>query len=197
MEYKTLVVSGAAISGKTTVIEEVSKTLKKQGRVVFTLSETATELLKAGFDPSSNRLLFQKSLFELQLTREQNYREHISSLENETAKNALLILDRALLDGETYISESDFSSIVSQQGLTKKKILESYDAVIQLQYASCFYGKKGNEFRIETSITECIMQDRLLKLAYASHACYRYVASESDIKKKIKNTLAVIEELHL
>lgn len=191
----TIVITGAASSGKTSIMRELSCQLKSQDILVYTLQETATELLESGFSSRINKKLFQSSLFDFQLSRECIYREYISSFINKTA---VLLIDRSLLDGAVYISDEDFHDIISKYGMTRQSILARYDAVIQLQSSVLvedYQQTKNNEYRQEISAEECIAQDRMLKELYHNHSNYEYIKAEADFETKLANAAFTVQEI--
>ena len=190
-----IVITGAASSGKTTVIKMLSKQMASEGIPVFTLQETATELLESGFNTATDKKLFQSSLFDFQFSKERIYREYIASFAKE---KAVLLIDRSLLDGAVYISDEDFSDIIFKYGLTKKSILARYDAVIQLQtsaFVTDYSRSDNNEYRIEESAEECIGQDKKLKELYLTHDNYSYVKSEADFDAKFNRVCSIVKSL--
>lgn len=190
-----IVVTGSASSGKTSVLDRLSADLSRMGYRVFVLSETATELLKAGFDCTTQTFLFQKTLFSLQHAREQIYRSYITAY---PAERAVLLLDRALPDGAVYIDRTRFQEILSLFGFTCETLLRRYDAVIQLQPSAVVteYEKESNNaYRVETDARECFRQDEALRALYAAHPRYRYVEARQDMEEKYRDVLRIVQGL--
>lgn len=192
---KTIVITGSAASGKSKIIRKLACTLTNKGFSVFILPETATELLEAGFDSSSNKMQFQTTLFDLQLEKEIIYQNHIEKLYDNSA---VLLLDRGLADGAVYIAPNDFEEIIRRHNLTVRSILQRYDSVIQLQpcVMVCEYSRDSNNaFRVEKSGKECLEQDEKLKQLYSAHRHYYYVDAEEDINIKFENVLKIITKI--
>ena len=189
---KTIVLTGAAASGKTKIINMLLSDLLHNGYDALMLSETATEMMRGGFPARRRVVLFQKTLFDLQYARENAYMEYLESVSDDS----VCLLDRSLADGSIYTARSDYVRFASRYGLTLESILDRYDAVIQLQPSVlvCEYDRESNNnVRLETSGAECLTQDEALRGLYSAHRNYFYVAAEINFDDKYKNVLKIVE----
>lgn len=187
----TICITGCAASGKSTIVQKLQNDLREITALdLIVLPETATELLQAGFSSSSNKLLFQRKLFQLQLAKELVYRNYVL----ETRRPALLLLDRSALDGKIYLEPSEFESILLENNITVNEILKSIDIVIQLAPAPAYNREKNNAYRLESSVDEILEQDRDLKRVYSVHPNYHYIESTVDFQEKYDRVLKIIED---
>ena len=110
---KKIVLTGGPSAGKTTVINELRKSLEIQGYKVICVSETASELIKAGFIPYGDEKYtadFQELVLKQQLAKEENYE---SMMDKTYEKDSIIIYDRALLDNAAYWdNQKDFDYLL-------------------------------------------------------------------------------------
>ena len=191
----TIVITGSASSGKSSILKALAMKLRSEGVPVITFQETATELLESGFNVNINKKLFQSSLFDFQLSKERIYREYMAS---SAIGKSVFLIDRGLLDGAIYINDEAFSDIIFKYGFTAESILARYDAIIQLQpsaFVTDYNKSVNNESRMEDSAEECFIQDKKLQKLYLSHRNYHYVKSEKSLETKLENVLSIIKNI--
>ncbi len=164
-----LVITGGPCAGKSSALQRLPQDLAKMGLPCFVLPETATELLHAGMHPAKIGVVpFQRTLLHLQLERERIYSEMASSL----TPKPILLCDRGIIDGKAYMQNEDFTTILSEIGLTEDDVLSSYDAVFYMESTALqfpkAYNNANNNTRMET-VQEAVFVDRSLYQVWEKH----------------------------
>lgn len=110
-----IVLTGGPAAGKTTLISRILKEFKQEdGWRVITIPETATDLISGfGIKPFGNcvsMLDFQYFVIEDQLHKEKLALKAARMVPEE---KVLVIYDRALLDDKAYITDDEFTDILT------------------------------------------------------------------------------------
>lgn len=181
-----IALTGGPCSGKTEALKYLKNKLVPLGVEVFTLSETATELIKSGYTPkSAGSFEFHSRLFEMQLNKENELEENAR---NSKAKTAAIICDRGLLDNRAYVTAQDFERYSGKFGLNEDLIRCSYDAVFHLVTAADgaqdFY-TLDNSVRSETP-TQAIELDQKLLALYTGAPHLRIIDNSTDFEHKLE-----------
>ena len=139
---RKIVLTGGPAGGKTTLTSRLVKELSSIGYRVFIVPEAATELISGfGIKPFGNCL----SMFDFQyfVVSSQLHKEKLAAEAAQLVPEdkILIICDRGVMDDKAYVSQKEFTQVISRFHITEKEILESYDAVIHLVSSS-----KGAEF---------------------------------------------------
>lgn len=195
---KRIVITGGPCAGKTSAIPLLRKRLTEEGYNVIVLSETATELISGGIAPWTleSRTDFQRTLYRLQRSREEIYNSSLPFLNDQ--QKIIILFDRGLLDGETYISAEDFADIMSEHHDTRDSVYARYDAVIHMESLAksgegLFNGKKDNNpVRIE-NMEEASMLDDRIKETWSGHHSYYFIGNEASFSKKFDRLFSVIK----
>lgn len=186
-----IVLTGGPCAGKTTLISRINQIFSLKGYRIFTVNETATELINNGLKPFGDCVdmkTFQGFVLDTQLAKEKTY---IKAAEFVKEDKVLIIFDRGLLDNKAYISDEYFSSLVHARGLTESKLRNSYDLVIHLVTAA-----KGapeaynldNAARTE-GIEEAIKLDERTCQCWVGHRHLRIIDNSNNFEAKMKKAL--------
>jgi len=106
-----VLLTGGPCAGKTTALAAISQDLTQLGYKVLVVPEAATMIMKGGAMIVSSDfteqqgLMFQKSLMRLQIALEDTFLEIAQMIKNQPV---VLLIDRGLLDGSAYVSESNW-----------------------------------------------------------------------------------------
>lgn len=182
MIYK-YVLAGAPSSGKTEGIEFLQKSLYLKDYKVYSIQETATELIKSGVDRDS--LQFPYYNYSLMLYKELLLEKNATI----NKENAIILCDRGRMDPKAYRGEEVFNSILRQYpGTTEESVLNSYDGVLFLQTLA---GSKADdkyrqdEIRTETPEMACSLQDSLFEV-WKKHKKFIYIPTYKNFEEKLK-----------
>ena len=115
-----IVLTGGPAAGKTTLISRILKEFKQEeGWKVITIPETATELISGfglgPFEGCMSMLDFQYFVIGDQLHKE---KLALRGAETVPEENVLIIYDRAVLDDKAYITDEEFTHVLSSLRLT-------------------------------------------------------------------------------
>jgi len=195
-KIKKIVLTGGPCAGKTTVFEAIADNLRNKGYYVITIGETATELIKNNFLPSSNKehiLMFQDIVLKTQYIKEsvaEIYAEEIAK-----KQKVIILCDRGILDNRAYLeSQEDFEFILNKNNLDEFHILNKYDLVIDL-LSTASYKKESyelNGIRSE-SVEEAEALDKKTSMAWMHHNNMKIIKPTEKIEDKILEVLNVID----
>lgn len=194
---KRIVLTGGPCAGKSDSLEIVEKFLRDRGYVVYTVQESATELIKSGIKPFGDNAIsmvsFQDIIMKYQLYKEKLVND-VSNKFNDDME-IIILYDRGLMDNKAYISEDDFNDLLIKYNLKECDILDRYDLVIHLETAAkgnC-YTKENNEARSEDKI-KAIEMDNKNYYAWSKHNNLEYVKFYDDFKDKQRELLSFIDK---
>ena len=191
-DIKKIVLTGGPAGGKTTLTSRLVKELSSIGYRVFIVPEAATELISQfGIKPFGNCLSmfdFQYFVVSSQLHKEKMAWEAAQLVPEE---KILIICDRGVMDDRAYVSQKEFTQVISRFDLTEKQVLESYDAVIHLVSSS-----KGAEFaynydnaaRYETLEQAREKEDATL-LCWRNHKNRVLIGNSYNFENKIRKAM--------
>lgn len=182
MIYK-YVFAGAPSGGKTKGIEYLQKKLYLKGYKVYSIQETATELIKAGVDRDNQQFPYYN--YSLMLYKELLLEKN--AINNN--ENAVILCDRGRMDAKAYRGEKVFNTILEQYpGTTEESVLNSYDGVIFLQTVA----DSGNaqeycqdEIRIESAEMARELQSSLFEV-WKKHKKLIYIPFYKNFEEKLK-----------
>ena len=187
-----IVITGGPCGGKTTALEEISKIFRVQGYTVFTVNETATELINDGVKPFGNEkdLLaikdFQQAVLDAQL-----YKEGIREFAAKCCGNdkVVILYDRGILDNRAYLKDEEFKEMIDKKGITEAQIISRYDLVIHLVTAAAgkeeFYTTDNNTARTET-VEEARERDKKTMETWSTHPNQVIIGNDCLFDEKIK-----------
>ncbi len=178
-----IALTGAPNSGKTSTVDFLQKKFEEIGYKVICIPEIAEVLLKKGISPNfcGSQEKFQEALFSMQLKIENDCFEQI-----ENDKKVVVLIDRSLLDGGTFISDRDFNYIMEKNNLSKEEIYKRYDMILFLE-SSVTLGEydqyANNSFRFHNKEETLEIQEKTHKMFKGMNNCYFFEFTE-DIKEK-------------
>ena len=191
-----IVLTGVPAAGKTTLISRILKEFKAEdGWKVITIPETATEMI-SGFQLGPFEGCMSMVDFQYFVIADQLHKERLALKGAETVpeENVLIIYDRAVLDDKAYISDEEFTQVLSSFGITEEELIAGYDAVLHL--VTCAKGAEfaynyGNAARYESVEDARVMDDRTLR-AWSAHPSLRIIDNSVAFEDKINRAIAEI-----
>lgn len=194
-----IVLTGGPCAGKTTALSRIEEELTERGYRVIIVSESATELIKAGIRPFGDNafhyLNFQRLILEYQLDKEKMY-ERAASMTPEEEK-VVLVYDRGVMDNKAYVPK-EFHTLVEERELSELELLDNYDMVLHLVTAAdgCpeFYTLENNQARSE-SVEEAIALDKKTQEAWLGHNRLVVIDNSTSFEDKLKRVMDNIYQL--
>lgn len=197
MQIYKVVLTGGPCAGKTTILKEVNKYLKKENIPFVTIPETATELIINGITPNSMKAYdFQKKVIKSQLNKEREAEDYLNNHFANQDK-CVIIYDRGIYDNAAYLNAIDFQKLLFDTNLMGISILDSYDMILDLlSVAVC---KKeaynlSNEARSET-IQEAAIIDNKTSNAWANHYNLKLLSSKNTVEEQTQTVINYINNL--
>ncbi len=195
-----IVLSGGPCGGKSKAVKLLKSKLEAFGYNVYTIFESATEILNGGFDRNKPVYEFQKEIALNQIKNEKIIENSINANEK-----AVIICDRGLMDCRVYLNDDDFIKIKSELNMSDVDLRDRYDAVFHLDSISTDIKQKykTGEVRTETRDEAQIINERSLR-AWCGNPHYRFipVCKSFDEKfeilfKEIKSFLGIPKHLEI
>lgn len=187
-----IVLTGGPCAGKTSAIAVMEQELTQKGYVVFIVPETATEIIKSGYAPwlkCTTNLDFQRFIMKKQLHKEKLY---LQIAESVSAPKIVIIYDRGIVDGKSYMSNSEYVGLLHELGLNEVSAKDRYDAVIHLVTAADgaeeFYTLGNNEARTETPEQARVLDRKCIE-NWTGHSHLRVIDNSTDFEGKISRVL--------
>ena len=199
MEIIKVVLTGGPCAGKTTALNSIKEYLTKNNIPVFTVPETATELILNGIIPLNEETIykFQSLVLDKQISKEKITEEYIKSIKRPIGK-CIIIYDRGLIDNKAYLSnKKDFDRLLIQNNLTEIDVLDSYDLVLDLlSTASCKIEAYNlfNKARLEDANT-AIEVDRKTSLAWIHHRNLKMINSSISLEEETDIIINYVREI--
>lgn len=193
-EISKIVITGGPCAGKTTAMSWIQNNFTKMGYAVLFVPETATELITGGVAPwtCGSNMDYQKCQMGLQLEKERIFEQGASTM---PVNKVLIVCDRGALDNKAYMTEAEFSCVLSSMGLNEVELRDSYDAVFHLvtaaKGAELFYTTANNAARTETIEQAAALDDKLIA-AWTGHPHLRVIDNATDFEAKLKRLIAEI-----
>ena len=188
MEIIKIVLTGGPCAGKTTALNSIKEYLREQNIPVFTVPETATELILNYIMPLDEKTAyeFQRLVLKKQLSKEQITEEYIRNIKKPVDK-CVIIYDRGIIDNKAYLNDKDdFTKLLNEQGLTEIEVLDSYNLVLNLlSVASCKPEAYNflNEARME-NVSYAVKLDEKTSEAWAHHRNLKIINSSVSLKEE-------------
>jgi thymidylate kinase len=193
------VLTGGPCAGKTTSIPYIKSAFEKRGWKVLFVSETATELIRSGVTREAcvTPITFQRCVSSMQLAREDEYISMANLLPDE---RILILFDRGILDGKSYISSEEFDTILEEIGLSEDDVLSRYDAVFHLETTAKGavenYKSIDNGGRSELPELAAELDNRLQEI-WGKHEHFIVLDNSTDFERKVQRLIdAILYELH-
>lgn len=96
-----------------------------------------------------------------------NLEEFFVNIAIEKEKDVILLMDRGVLDGPAYTTETNREILDENEDLSKERLREAYDMVIHMVTAANgaeqFYTLENNSARTETVEVARLIDDSLIK----------------------------------
>ena len=194
MEITKIVITGGPCAGKTTAMSWVQNYFTKVGYTVLFVPETATELINGGVAPwtCGSNTDYQQCQMKLQLEKEKIFLQGASTMPVE---KVLIVCDRGALDNKAYMTDLEFSCVLSSMGCTEVELRDGYDAVFHMvtaaKGAEKFYTTANNTARTESVEQAAALDDKLIA-AWTGHPHLRVIDNSSDFEDKLKRLIAEI-----
>lgn len=194
MKITKIVITGGPCAGKTTAMNWIQSNFAKKGYTVLFVPETATELITGGVAPwtCGSNVDYQKCQMKLQLEKEKIFAQGAASVPVE---KVLIVCDRGALDNKAYMTDLDFSCVLSALGYNEVELRDGYDAVFHLvtaaKGAEQFYTTANNAARTETVEQAAALDDKLIA-AWTGHPHLRIIDNATDFQDKLKRLIAEI-----
>ena len=189
-----IVITGGPCAGKTTAMSWIQNMFTDLGYHVIFIPECATELINAGISAKTCKDVesFQNTLMKLQIEREIIYEKAAKTIKND---KVLIVCDRGIMDSKAFLTDLQFSSILSKLNKNEIELRDNYDAVFHLVTAAKgaeeFYTLENNTARTET-VEEAILVDDNLINAWNGHPHFRIIDNSSNFDNKMKKLLKEI-----
>ena len=194
MDITKIVITGGPCAGKTTAMSWIQSNFTKRGYTVLFVPETATELITGGVAPwtCGSNAEYQKCQMKLQLEKERVFEQAAATM---PVDKVLIVCDRGLLDNKAYMTELEFSCVLSALDCNEVELRDAYDAVFHLvtaaKGAERFYTTANNAARTETVEQAAELDDRLIA-AWTGHPHLRIIDNATDFEEKLKRLIAEI-----
>lgn len=193
MTVTKIVITGGPCAGKTEALAHVKQHFTALGYTVLCVAETATELISGGIAPwtCGSHPIYQNFLLQLQLEKERIFDDAAATL---NAEHVLIFFDRGALDGKAYMTDADFTAMVTALGTTEDALISRYDAVFHLTSAAkggC-YTLENNAARTETAAEAARVDDRTLQV-WEKHPHRTVIPCTADPAQKMERLTAAIE----
>lgn len=194
MEITKIVITGGPCAGKTTAMSWIQSNFTKLGYTVLFVPETATELITGGVAPwtCGSNTDYQKCQMKLQIEKEAIFAQGAATM---AADKVLIVCDRGTLDNKAYMSDSEFSAVLSALGYNEIELRDNYDAVFHMvtaaKGAEQFYTTANNTARTESVAQAAELDDKLIA-AWTGHPHLRIIDNASDFENKLKRLIAEI-----
>lgn len=194
MEITKIVITGGPCAGKTTAMSRILKDFSRKGYTVLFVPETATELITGGVAPwtCGTNAEYQVCQMQLQLEKERIFEQAAVTM---PAKKILIVCDRGAMDNRAYMTDEEFSSVLSVIGQTEAGLRDSYDAVFHLvsaaKGAEQFYTVENNSARTETVEQAAALDDKILS-AWQGHPHHRVVGNAMEFEDKMNRLVGEI-----
>ena len=192
----TIVITGGPCAGKTLAMPWLREHYTARGYTVIFTSETCTEMMTGGLYPwsSCGNQWFQRSLLEIQQTKERMFRVAASHMPDE---RILLFCDRAAFDNRVYMTEEEFSWILRDMGTSVEQVLAGYDAVFHMTTVargtwSEYEQGENNKTRYEDS-ESAIRSDIANLEAWKVHPRLRVIPPAPTFEEKLSSLAAEID----
>lgn len=191
-----IVLTGGPCAGKTKSLNSIKEKFENEGKKVFTINETATELKSEGLDFDDNANLdIQEKIFRRQLENEETA---ISGAEkNNDSSDIFIICDRGLLDGKAYMGEEDYAKMIEKFGFSEEGLLKRYDLVIYLQSLSVgipeLFENESNICR-QSSLGQAQILDEKVKNIWGKHPNFREIPTFEMFEDKFKELISILEK---
>ncbi len=191
---------GGPCSGKSDMIRLARKRLEEKGVTCFVVPETATELLAGGFSFEQEPFNFQNAVLRLQLNKEDIYLRYVTDYcRNRGIRQAVILYDRIGCDGRCYVSDKEWSGLLSQIGFDEEKLVLRYRnfSIIHLESACSVgkFSKENNPERYENDEKARMLEKRAFDIYRKFAEDYYYVPAKDDYQAKVDHFLKYFDAI--
>ena len=184
--------TGGPCGGKSTALSKIEQTLTDKGYKVFVIEETATRYINAGIKPfgddAISRLEFENMILKVQITEEQAFERTANLLD----KKCIILCDRGIFDIKSFISNEEFDYLLNKNNLSKIKLMDSYNMVINLNTVAKgkpeLYTLDNNTARSE-GVKEAIIRDDKCLDAWSFHQNLKIIDNSTNFEEKIDKVI--------
>ena len=191
----TIAVTGGPCGGKSSLLTHVDRQLSRDGYRVFSIPESATELILGGikpFDGCMSMYEFQKFLFRMQFDKEALFHAAARIVPED---HIVIVCDRGIPDNKAYVSDEEFQSLLALFGKTEEEVRRAYDAVIHMvttaDGAEESYTLSNNLARTET-LEQARALDRRAQRAWEGHENLFVIDNSTGFDEKIQHAMDCI-----
>jgi predicted ATPase len=180
-----IVLTGGPCAGKTTALRYLNQYFQNDRRSLLLVPETATEMIKAGFDAESGSPEFERAFMQRQLAKEAAVQAQLAAA-RAVGQQVLVVYDRGLMDARPYISESDFQQIMDEFDTNEAEILARYDAVFHLVTAARGMAEHYQQHAGRRESPErAVAIDQLTWQAWENHPQHYRIDNQSSVDRKM------------
>ena len=194
MEIIKVVLTGGPCAGKTTALNSIKEYLTKNNIPVFTVPETATELILNGIIPLNEETIykFQSLVLDKQISKEKITEEYIKSIKRPIGK-CIIIYDRGLIDNKAYLSNKKDFDKNAWTKYTTKQVEEIFDFCDGYKDYNKAYNL-FNKARLEDANT-AIEVDRKTSLAWIHHRNLKMINSFISLEEETDIIINYVREI--
>lgn len=190
---KRIVLTGGPCSGKSTFMSRAEEIFAERGYRVMIDHEAATDLITGGISPATMGMYqFQKYCIALQLKKEELFDMAAEEIDSD---RVLIFYDRGVLDDKGYVSDEEFTEILSGFNLTEADLIKQYDFVLHLTTAAKgaeeAYTLSNNAARYE-GIEDARRVDDTTLAGWSAHPNRVVIDNESDFDEKMRKAIQAI-----
>ena len=189
--FTCIALTGGPCAGKSAALAYLRSALSDRGWRVFTVSETATELMEADVSAATcaSQEAFQSCVLETQIAKENACSRAALATGGE---RCVVICDRGGADNAAYLTAIEFEHILTEQGLTLDDVYARYDAVLFLDSAACaddaLYTTENNATRLENAAAARESNENTLR-AWAGHPHLVRIGAKSSFTEKMRDVV--------
>jgi CYTH domain-containing protein len=202
---KKIVLTGGPCAGKTSALSILTEKMMDCGYVVMVVPEMATTIINSGLSPVNIAHLedplpyytFQESIINLQIAHEEAYDKMLFVKPPGEAANRLLICDRGCMDSKAYLSDKQWTSILTKNRWTTSQLRDRYDAIFHLVSVAdgkeeC-YNQTNNTARYEDA-TAAKNSDARTKAAWLGHRHLSIIGNENTFEQKAHKLVQAVQK---
>jgi len=194
MKIPVICITGGPCAGKTSILALISQELEDLGLNVIFSSEVATDLIKAGLNPSKIGIeLFQTLLLEQMFAQESFFN---LACQKVGLEKTVIICDRGAMDTKAYAGDEAFGRILRQLEQTEVDLRDKrYGGVIFLRSVAYdrpeLYTVANNSARSET-VEEAKKMDVETLRVWIGAPHLAILDNSTDLAGKAKRTIQEI-----
>lgn len=196
-----IAITGGPCAGKTSSLPILKNALTSKGYLVFTIPESATELMANGatYPVCGNAVSFQTNVFKLQTAKETLY----ESIAMDANMDVVILCDRGIIDCLAYLDEREQAEFLKKNAVEKRQLLNQYSGSFFLVTAAIgapnAYGTEANSVRFE-SINEAAICDRKILSEWSEHPHLCVIDNSTDFANKItrlcEEVVSFVDKIH-